>query len=68
MKRPLNLVLAEGDPGLDIMMANARRAAGKGLRSGAIRLKVIADADHTFSRAAPRAELIDYLCGLLGRT
>jgi pimeloyl-ACP methyl ester carboxylesterase len=66
LKRPLHLVLAEGDPGLDLMLANARRTTGKGLRSGAIRLKVIGDADHTFSRAAPRTELIDYLCELLG--
>jgi len=65
LRRPLDLVLAEGDPGLDLMMANARRATAKGLKSGAIRLKVIGGADHTFSRAAPRAELIDYLCGLL---
>jgi alpha-beta hydrolase superfamily lysophospholipase len=68
MDRRITLVLAEGDPGLDIMLANARRMARKGLKSGLIRVHTIADADHTFTRSGPRRELLDYLCGLLEPT
>jgi hypothetical protein len=61
MKRQVTFVIAEGDPGRDILMAGAKRTASKGLRSGQIRLEMIPGGDHTFSQSKPRQELIDRL-------
>ncbi len=58
MKRPLALFIAEGDPGREIVMAGAKRTATRALASGAMRMEVIPAADHTFSRLAPRRELM----------
>ena len=61
MNRRMTLFVAEGDPGRDILMAGARRTASKALESGAIRVHMIANADHTFSQAKPRRELAERL-------
>lgn len=58
MNRRVSLVVAEGDPGRDILMAGARRTATRAIRSGRMRLETIPGADHTFSRAETRGELI----------
>ena len=64
--RRLTLLVSEGDPGRDVLMANARLTAARALRSGAIRLQMIPEADHTFSRRLPRRDLIARTVALLG--
>jgi len=61
LKRTLSLFIASKDPGYDILLANAKRMAAKGLREGNIHLQFIEGADHTFSRHARRRDLIDHL-------
>ena len=56
--RHVTFIIAEGDPGRDILMANARRTVAVALRSGQMSLESIAGADHTFSQSGPRAEMI----------
>jgi alpha/beta superfamily hydrolase len=58
MKRPITFFIAEGDPGRDILMAGAPRTASRALKSGDIRVEMIPDADHTFSKLKPRRELV----------
>jgi hypothetical protein len=57
--RHVTFIIAEGDPGRDILMANARRTVSAALRSGQMSLESIAGADHTFSQSGPRAEMIE---------
>ena len=57
-RRRVALFVADNDPGRDIVMTQARRTARRALESGDLRFDVIPAADHTFSRAAPRAELV----------
>ncbi|HSN20481.1 MAG TPA: alpha/beta hydrolase [Usitatibacter sp.] len=58
MGRRLTLFVSEGDPGRDILLAGARLTATRALRDGRVRLQMIADADHTFSRWRPRRDLL----------
>ena len=58
MDRRLALFVSEGDPGRDILMAGAKLTATRALRGGRIRLQMIPDADHTFSRWKPRRDVI----------
>ena len=58
----ITMVVSDGDPGRDLLMAGAKRTASKGLKTGHIRIHVIPQADHTFSQSAPRKALIDRLC------
>ncbi|HEY2628663.1 MAG TPA: alpha/beta fold hydrolase [Usitatibacter sp.] len=67
MNRAISLFLAEDDPGREILLAGARRAARQALKSGAIRLEVIPGADHTFSQLATRTDLISRLSAHLQR-
>jgi alpha-beta hydrolase superfamily lysophospholipase len=60
-RRRVALVISEGDPGAEMLFAGARRAATQAIRSGAIELRYIEGADHTFSQLASRRELADYL-------
>lgn len=46
-------------------MAGARLTATRALRNGRIRLRMIPDADHTFSQWKPRRELIGRLAAHL---
>jgi alpha-beta hydrolase superfamily lysophospholipase len=55
------IFVADGDPGRDILMNDARRTATKALRTGMLRLEVIAGADHTFSQSKPRKDLVERL-------
>jgi hypothetical protein len=61
MKRPVVLLISEGDPGYDILLAGAKRAAARATRSGDIRLRFIENADHTFSQQAARGRLLGEL-------
>jgi hypothetical protein len=67
LKRPVTLFVAEGDPGRDILMAGAGRTAARALKTGAVRIEMIANADHTFSQLAPRKELVARLVSHLRR-
>ena len=67
MNRPLSFFIAEGDPGREILMTSARRAATRGLRTGEIAIEMIADADHTFSQMKPRREMIARMAAHLRR-
>jgi hypothetical protein len=58
MKRRVTMLVAEGDPGRDILMAGAKLTATRALRSGHLRLEMIPGGDHTFSQSAPRAALL----------
>jgi alpha-beta hydrolase superfamily lysophospholipase len=58
MKRRVMMLVAEGDPGRDILMAGAKLTATRALRSGQMRLETIPGGDHTFSQSAPRAALL----------
>lgn len=55
-QRRLSLFIAADDPGYDILMAGAKRAAQQGIKAKKINVQFIPDADHTFSRAAARRE------------
>lgn len=59
--RRVTFLIAEGDPGRDILMAGARRTATRGLKDGRIRLEMIPGGDHTFSQMKPRNDLIHRL-------
>lgn len=54
---PLRLVIAEGDPGAEILHSQARRAVVRGEREGLLAITFIADADHTFSQSGARAQM-----------
>jgi len=66
MRCPVTFVIAEGDPGRDLLMSGAPRTASRALRSGQIRLEVIPGADHTFSHSGPRDDLVGRLAAHLG--
>ena len=65
MGRHVTFIIAQGDPGHDILMASARRTAKKALRSGQIAIEFIADADHTFSQSGPCRQMIERVCEIL---
>jgi alpha-beta hydrolase superfamily lysophospholipase len=64
LDRRITMIVAEGDPGVELLMASARRTAKRALKSGRIRLFMIDAADHTFSRAKPRQDLMARMIGL----
>lgn len=53
----LHFVFAEGDPGLGLLEAEAGRTLWALQRQGRVTVRRVADADHTFSRAAARLQL-----------
>ena len=57
-ERRVTMLVAEGDPGRDILMAGAKLTARRALRGGRMRLETIPGGDHTFSQSIPRAELL----------
>ena len=65
MKRQITLFISEDDPGLDILLAGAKRAASSGLKNGQIKLARIPRADHTFTQSESRDTLINAICRLL---
>ena len=67
MNRTLTLIIAEGDPGREVLMANARQTVSTALKTNRIQLQIIMGADHTFTRSRARRELIYYLSAILTR-
>lgn len=67
MNRTLLFIIAEGDPGRDILMANARRTVSTALKTNQMTLQMISGADHTFTHSRDRKELIDCLSTTLVR-
>jgi hypothetical protein len=67
MKRLVTLFVSEGDPGLDILRAGAKRTLERGLKTGNITWQLIPGADHTFSQAQPRQQLVERLVALLSK-
>jgi hypothetical protein len=65
MKRRVTMIVAEGDPGRDILMAGAKLTATRALRAGQMRLEMVSGGDHTFAQSAPRAALLRTLAGQL---
>jgi alpha-beta hydrolase superfamily lysophospholipase len=58
MNRHLSLFFSETDPGLNMILFDARNVFKKGMKEKKIALKIFQDADHTFSRTKKRDELI----------
>jgi alpha-beta hydrolase superfamily lysophospholipase len=67
-KRQLTLFIARQDPGYDLLLDGAGRLARTAQREGALKVTFIEDADHTFSRLAPREVLIASIMKHLGKT
>ena len=67
MNRTLMFIIAEGDPGRDILMANARRTVSTALKTNQMNLQMITGADHTFTQFRARKELIGRLSATLMR-
>ncbi len=65
LDRTITLVIAEGDPGYDILLAGARRITTKELKTGRIRMVNIPNADHTFSQFENREVLVKKIKSLL---
>ena len=67
MRRMFTMIIADGDPGHDILITGARRTASNAQRAGKIRLEVISPADHTFTQSSARKELVKRLAAILAR-
>lgn len=65
MRRMFTMIIADGDPGHDILITGARRTASNAQRMGKIRVEVISDADHTFTQSKARKELFTRLAAIL---
>ena len=58
-QRKVTVLLAEGEPGGAIIMADAKHTARRGVRAGFMRLETIAGGDHTFTPSRARQALVD---------
>ena len=58
-RRLVTVLLAEGEPGGEIIMAEAKHTAKRGVRAGFMRLETIAGGDHTFTPSRARQLLVD---------
>lgn len=56
--RKISLFIASGDPGYDMLTAEARYTAHRALARGDLAVQLIEDADHTFTREEARSRLI----------
>jgi alpha-beta hydrolase superfamily lysophospholipase len=65
--RKVVLFVSENDPGCDIVLTKARFTSRIGLEEGSLAFERIPGGDHTFSRAAPRAELVRRVLARLSR-
>lgn len=61
-QRSMSLIVAEGDPGYNLLKSGARYTSARLLKKGLIHLHFIAKANHTFSARKPREELIKVVC------
>jgi alpha-beta hydrolase superfamily lysophospholipase len=57
-RRPVTLYMADGEPAGPILQTEAKRTVNRAIRAGKLRIEKIPGADHTFSQAGPREELI----------
>jgi alpha/beta superfamily hydrolase len=57
-KRKVTVLLAEGEPGGEMIMTEARHTVARALRSGDMALETIRDGDHTFTLSRTREDLI----------
>jgi predicted ATP-grasp superfamily ATP-dependent carboligase/alpha-beta hydrolase superfamily lysophospholipase len=60
-KLRVSLFVSSGDPGWDMVTANARQAAKLGLKRDSLSIQFIPDADHTFTSEAARMRLVNGL-------
>lgn len=60
-KVKLTFLFSDTDPGLDMLMLNAGKLVKKLIRTQLVSIITISNANHTFSRYAPRAEAVDKL-------
>jgi alpha-beta hydrolase superfamily lysophospholipase len=60
-RRRVAVIVAEGDPGRDILMHQARRTTMQAIKAGSLHLQMIPGADHTFSQSKPRRQLVESL-------
>jgi len=58
---PIDLLVSASDPGLELVKSQAKYTFIKACKAGAIRVKIFAGANHTFSRLRHRQDLLDYL-------
>jgi alpha-beta hydrolase superfamily lysophospholipase len=64
--RRLTFFYARTDPGYDILTFYAKRSVETMCRTGLMRVRFMENADHTFSRRAPREALLQALVAELG--
>ena len=57
-RRGVTVLVAEGDPGHELIMSEARWTAARGVRDGRMRMETIPGGDHTFTQSRPRRELL----------
>ncbi|HET7730756.1 MAG TPA: alpha/beta hydrolase [Usitatibacter sp.] len=57
--RHVTVLVAEGDPGRDILMSEAKVTTSRAIRGGQMHLEMLPGADHTFTRARVRRELAE---------
>ena len=60
LDRGLTLILAEGDPGLELMRIQAPRETKRALREGALSLHTLANANHGLSKKSMQDQLITF--------
>ena len=63
--RRVTLIVAEGDPGRDVLMTGAPVTARRAIRDGKLRVEIVPRGDHTFSRVQPRNAMLRMVEGLL---
>jgi pimeloyl-ACP methyl ester carboxylesterase len=65
--RRLACFISSADPGYHIMNVRAKRKVQELVQAGVLSVKIIENADHTFSFRVPRREVIDAICEHLCR-
>lgn len=66
-KRHIRMIIAEGDPGEEILIAEAKYIVKCAHRNGQMETHHVRGGDHTFTQFAPRMQLVRYLVDALGR-
>jgi hypothetical protein len=64
---PMHFVFSEADPGLILLRSFGGTTVSKLIKRQAMDITLIAQADHTFTLAKPRASLIEALNSLIAR-
>lgn len=58
-KRSVTVLTAEGEPGGDIIMTEAKWTAKQGMKRGCLRMETIEGGDHTFTQSRTRRALVE---------